>query len=109
PGPAPSLRLPTPVRRALANGLEVVYVRHGTLPVVHATLLVPGGSAVDPASSPGLAAFTAEMLDEGAGGRSALELASALELLGASLSTTAGWDAAFLDLHVLSGRLPQAL
>src|SRR5690606_3821232 len=30
PGPAPSLTLPAPVRRTLPNGLQVVYVRHGT-------------------------------------------------------------------------------
>ena len=109
PGPAPSLTLPAPERRTLPNGLEVVYVRHGALPVVHATLVVPAGSAADPAGAPGLAVFTAGMLDEGAGGRSALDLAGELELLGAALSTGAGVDAAQLDLHVLSDRLPAAL
>jgi zinc protease len=108
-GPAPDLSLPDPVRRTLANGLQVVYVRHGTLPVVHATLVSPAGSARDPASRPGLAAFTAEMLDEGAGGRSSLELAAAVELLGATLSAGASWDAAFVDLHVLRDRLEDAL
>src|SRR5690606_19295798 len=92
-GPAPTLQLPSPVRRSLANGLQVVYVRHGTLPVVHATLVTRGGIADDPGELPGLASFVAEMIDEGAGGRSALELAAALELLGASLSTGASWDA----------------
>src|SRR5687768_12593755 len=49
-GPVPALRLPAGERRALSNGLQVVYVRHGSLPVVHATLLLPAGSAVDPAN-----------------------------------------------------------
>jgi predicted Zn-dependent peptidase len=108
-GPAPTLTLPAPVRRTLANGLEVVYVRHGTLPLVHATLLTRGGTGADPANLPGLASFTADLLDEGAAGKSALELASALDLLGAQLSTGAGWDAASVDLQVLRERLPEAL
>jgi predicted Zn-dependent peptidase len=108
-GPAPTLTLPTPVRRTLANGLEVVYVPHGTLPLVHATLLIPGGASADPANTPGLADFTADLLDEGAAGMNALQLASAIDLLGAQLGTGAGWDAATVDLQVLRDRLPQAL
>lgn len=109
PGPAPSLTLPAPVRRTLPNGLEVLYVRHGTLPVVHATLATRGGTSDEPAELAGLAAFTSDMLDEGAGGRGALELSEALARLGATLSTGAGWDAAYLDLHALRARLPEAL
>lgn len=109
PGPAPSLTLPEPERRSLANGLEVVYVRHGTLPIVHATLVTRGGMSDDPASLPGLAAFTSGMLDEGAGGRGALELSDAVAQLGARLSTNVAWDAAYVDLHVLPSRLPDAL
>lgn len=108
-GPAPSLTLPAPVRRTLPNGLEVLYIRHGSVPMVQATLVTRGGITDDPARLPGLASFTAEMLDEGAGGRGALELAGELELLGANLSTGAGWDGAQINLGVLRSRLPEAL
>lgn len=108
-GPAPSLSLPAPERRTLDNGLEVVYVRHGDLPLVHATLVLPAGSAADPVDAPGLASFVADMLDEGAGDLDALELSAALDLLGAQLSTGAGVDAAFVDLEVLRERFPEAL
>jgi predicted Zn-dependent peptidase len=63
----------------------------------------------DPADRPGLAAFTADLLDEGAGGRSALVLADEIEFLGASLSTGAGWDAAFVNLRAPLARLEPAL
>lgn len=108
-GPAPPLRVPEPVRRTLPNGLTVLYVRQPELPLVHATLVGRGGEADAPAAAPELATFTAEMLDEGAGGRSALELAAEVERLGASLETDAGWDAAQVDLEVLRPRLPEAL
>jgi zinc protease len=109
PGPAPALRLPVPRERILANGLRVIYVPKTELPAVQAVLVTRGGREDDPAHTPGLAAFAAEMLDEGAGGKSALELAEAIEQLGASLSTHAGWDGAQVDLGVLRGRLPEAL
>ena len=108
-GSAPTIQVPDPVRRTLPNGLTVLYVTQKELPVVSATLVTRGGTSDDPASRPGLASFTANMLDEGAGGKSALELANAMNLLGASLSTGAGWDAAQVDLYVLRKNLPQAL
>ena len=109
-GPAPSVTPPAPVTRRLPNGLTVMYVRQPELPVVSAALVIRGaGNTDDPAALPGLASFTASMLDEGAAGRSALELADALDLLGANLSTTAGWDAAQVNLYVLRKNLPQAL
>jgi zinc protease len=102
-GPAPALSLPAPVQRTLANGLEVLYIRHGSVPMVQATLITRGGISDDPANMPGLASFTAEMLDEGAGGRGALELAAALEILGANLRTGSGWDGAQINMQVLRG------
>ena len=109
PGPAPTVRVPAPERRTLANGLTVLYVSRPEVPAVQAVLVTRGGQADDPADLPGLASFTASMLDEGAGGRSALQLSDALEQLGANLSASAGWDAAQIGMYVLRDRLPQAL
>jgi len=49
------------------------------------------------------------MLDEGAGSRNALEIADAVDYLGAELSTTGTPDATFVDLHVPVARLADAL
>lgn len=109
-GPTPVVDLPDPVRMRLPNGMNVVYVRQDELPVVAATLVVRGaGSSEEPAAQPGLASFTANMLDEGAGGRDALELADQIELLGASLSTFAGTDAAQVSLYSLAENFPAAM
>lgn len=109
-GAAPSLKPPAPVTRRLSNGMGVTYVRQAELPAVSAVLVVRGaGTTDDPASLPGLATFTASMLDEGAGGKNALALADALDLLGASLSTSAGWDATQVNLYVLRDNFPAAL
>ncbi|MBD0320589.1 MAG: insulinase family protein, partial [Gemmatimonadetes bacterium] len=110
PGPAAPLAPPSPVVRKLANGLTVMYVRRTEVPAVNATLVVRGaGNTDDPADLPGLASFTASMLDEGAGGRSALQLADALETLGASLTANSAWDATQLNLYALRGNFAQAL
>jgi predicted Zn-dependent peptidase len=109
-GPAPAVHPPAPVQRQLANGMKVLYVRQPELPVVSAVMVVRGaGSTDDPSTLPGLAAFTASMLDEGAGGRSSLQIADALDLLGASLNTGAGWDAAQVNLYVLKKNFAPAL
>jgi predicted Zn-dependent peptidase len=110
PSGAPRVDLPEPVRMRLPNGLTVMYVRQAELPVVSAVLVTRGaGSSDEPAETPGLASFTANMLDEGAGGRDALQLADALDLLGADLSTGSGSDAAQANLYVLRQNFPAAL
>jgi predicted Zn-dependent peptidase len=108
-GPAPSVNIPVPVERSLPNGLRVLYVTRTDLPVVHATLVTRGGSSDAPADAVELASFTADLLDEGAGGRGALELESEFELLGASLRVGSGWDGVSVNLSVLRPRLPEAL
>jgi predicted Zn-dependent peptidase len=109
PGPAPTLNPPAATTRTLANGMKVMYVRLAELPTVHATLLTRGGTADEPAASPGLASFAASLLDEGAAGKSSLEISDALDALGASLGVGAGWDGAQADLYVLRKNFPAAL
>jgi zinc protease len=109
-GAAPTVNPPVPVQRTLANGMKVLYVRQPELPVVSASLVIRGaGTTQDPAALPGLASFTASMLDEGAAGKSALQIADALDLLGASLSPGASWDAASVNLYVLKKNFVPAL
>ena len=109
PGPAPTLTLPAIQKRALANGLPVWIVEKHAVPVAQVTLVVRAGSGADPESRYGLASLTAAMLDEGAAGKSALELADAVDFLGADLSTSSSYDASFVSLHVPVARLAPAL
>ena len=108
-GPAPSLKLPPVQTRALSNGLQVRVIGIHKVPTVHVTLAVRTGVAHDPAGKFGLSSLTADMLDEGAGSRSALEIADAIDFLGAQLNATGGADAILVDLHVPVARLGDAL
>ena len=53
--------------------------------MVEVLLVVRAGATADPAGREGLAAMTADMLDEGAGGKDALALSDAVDFLGARL------------------------
>jgi predicted Zn-dependent peptidase len=107
--PLKPLHLPAVQVQTLPNGLELAVVEMHKVPVVDVTLLVRAGAVRDPQDLPGLATFTANMLDEGAGARGALEIAEEVDHLGASLSTGAGLENASVRLHATRARLPQAL
>jgi zinc protease len=109
PGPARPLTLPALERLSLSDGLPVVLVGMHEVPVVEVVLVVRAGATADPAGREGLANMTAEMLDEGAGGRDALALADAIDFLGATLEPGADWDASTVRLRVPVARLADAL
>ncbi|HKT80944.1 MAG TPA: pitrilysin family protein [Vicinamibacterales bacterium] len=109
PGPTPTLKLPAIQKRQLSNGLPVWIVELHEVPVAQVNLVVTSGSADDPAGKYGVANMTASMLENGAGTRSALEIADAVDFLGASLETTNGSDSSVIRLHVPVGRLGDAL
>ena len=108
-GAVPQLKLPTIQKRALSNGVPVWLIEAHEVPLVQVTLLVKSGSSDDPAGKFGLASLTAAMLDEGAGSRSALEIADEIDFLGADLSASSSFDASAVRLGVPVARLSQAL
>ena len=108
-GPAPQLSLPAIHKRTLRNGLAVWTIESHEVPIVQVTLVVGAGAGDDPAGAFGAASLTAAMLDEGAGGRSALQIAELVEFLGATLTTTSSFDASAVRLNVPVQRLDDAL
>ena len=109
PGPARSLKLPPVERLSLSNGMNVLLVGVHEVPVVEVILVVRAGATSDPAGRDGLAAMTADLLDEGAGGKDALALADAIDFLGATIGAGASWDASTVRLRVPVARLDDAL
>jgi zinc protease len=86
----------------LSNGLGVWTVRHAVVPVVTSLLLLRRGSASDPPGREGLAAITLDMLDEGSGNLSAIDMHEALARVGAQFDSDIGADAAALSVTTLS-------
>lgn len=108
-GPVKALSLPPVVKRVLSNGLPVWVVEARETPLVQVNLVIHAGSGDDPAGRFGVASLTATMLDEGAGARSALQIADDVEFLGATLGTNSSFDASAVRLNVPVARLAAAL
>jgi predicted Zn-dependent peptidase len=108
-GAPPALKLPAIQKRQLTNGLPVWIVELHKVPVVQVDLVVLSGSGDDPVGKFGIANLTASMLPEGAGSRSALEVADAVDFLGADLGANSGSDESAVRLHVPVARLAEAL
>jgi zinc protease len=108
-GPPPPLNLPALQKRQLSNGLPVWIVELHEVPVAQVNLVVFSGSAQDPSGKFGVASLAMSMLEEGAGTRSALQIADAVDFLGADLGTSVGSDSSAVRLHVPVARLADAL
>lgn len=109
PGRTPPFHFPAIERSTLGSGLRVWSVRHVSIPVATVMLLVRRGAADDPVGREGLAAITADMLDEGTGLLSAIEIHEALARIGAHLDSDIGPDATLFTLTVLSRFLRPAV
>jgi len=111
PGPlaARPFALPAAQTATLSNGLDVLVVENHEVPLVYVNLVVRSGAATDPAGLEGLASSTLDMMDEGAGSRSAEALSVASRKLGADVGTFASLDYAGVELSVLRRNLEPAL
>jgi len=109
PAPARALKLPPVQKFTLENGLAVWIVENHEVPIATLALAVRSGATADPAGKSGLAAMTAEMLDEGAGGKSALEFDEEVSFLGASLDSRATWDYSVVSVKTPVKALPRVL
>ncbi len=83
------------------NGARVYYVPAPELPMVDINVTFAAGSARDDGHA-GLAHMTSTLLDKGAAGLSADELATRIETLGAQLGTGSARDMAWVSLRSLS-------
>jgi predicted Zn-dependent peptidase len=108
-GPPPSMKLPAIQHLKLSNGISVVLMEKHQVPLVEVELLVRAGMVNDPKDKPGLASMTTAMMEEGAGTRDALELADAIDFLGANITAFAGWHTAGVSMFTPLSKLDDAL
>ena len=109
PGPTPALHVPAIQKLKLSNNLPVWVVELHKVPVAQVNLVVRSGTANDPPGRFGVASMTAAMLEEGADSKTSLEIADAVDFLGADLAAISGFDASVVRLHVPVARLGNAL
>ncbi|MSO82150.1 MAG: insulinase family protein [Acidobacteria bacterium] len=100
-GPDPAFRFPLIARHTLQNGLQVRTVEHHTVPVVTMVVQVDAGAVADPLGQEGLAAITADMIDEGTGSLSAIDVSEGFARIGAEYDVDVGADATCFSLTTL--------
>jgi predicted Zn-dependent peptidase len=106
---APALDFPDVERAKLSNGIEVVFARRDTVPVVNLSMVFDAGNAADDRSKLGTQALMLALLDEGTATRSAIEIAETEERLGADINAGAGNDTTEATLTALSTNLAPSL
>ena len=108
--PFPAQAMPKIQHWQTSNGAHVYFVAAPQLPMLDINVTFAAGSARDD-GQPGLSHLTNDLLDSGAAGRSADQIANGMEALGAVLDTGAARDMAWVSLRSLSdaGHLKPAL
>jgi len=109
PGAPRSAKIPSVTEKKLPNGLKVATVERKNVPLVTVQLLVKSGASAEDTEKAGLANMTVSMLTKGTRTKSASQIAEAMEFLGGSINTGAGWNNSILTINVMSDKLDAAL
>ena len=109
PGAPKSASVPGVKEKKLANGLTVAVVQKSQVPLVTINLLIRAGASAEETSKAGLADMTASMLTKGTKTRTATQIAEAIEFLGGSISSGAGWNTSFISVTVTSDKVAPAM
>jgi zinc protease len=114
PGAPHRAELPLPVERTLANGMRVIAFAQRSapkayaVPLISAQLIFRGGASAEEETEAGLATLTSTLLTQGTATKSAVEIAQAVDGLGARLDAASGYDASIVSLTALTHVFPAA-
>ena len=108
-GPLPSFRFSHVHKDRLSNRLSLWSAEHRSLPIVTFILALPVGSSADFEGFDGLSAITADMMDEGTGNLTAIDVNAAFARIGAHLESDVSADATVFTVTVLVKFARQAL
>src|SRR5256885_11068644 len=94
PTPQPLGRVDFPAyeKRVLPNGLTVYALEYHEQPIVAIRLMIRAGAERDPANLPGVAAFTANLLNRGTKTRSATDIAEMIDQIGGSIEASSDME-----------------
>jgi zinc protease len=109
PGPVRPFHFPAVESRTLANGLRLLVAETHRFPLVSLELVMNAGGAAEEEARGGVASLTAGLLESGAGGRTADEIAETADGLGLSLDSSTGWDVAQAGFTALRARMEDGM
>jgi len=93
----------------LANGIKVLGTKYRETPTVELQMVIPAGRRFEPAGKNGLAKLTATMMLAATEKSTAEELSSRLDMLGSTVSFSAGLYGTVVSVTSLEKNLPQTL
>ena len=103
------LAWPTISRTTLSNGIAVVYAQRGAVPLTQLAVSFDAGNAADSPDRRGLSRMTAGLLEEGAGNRTAQQIAEEEERLGVQIGAGNTADRTSVSMSALSPNLAPSL
>ncbi len=107
--PVADLDFPDIRRAKLSNGVPIIYVQRKAIPVTQIALSFDAGNVADPRDKQGTQALMLSLLDEGAAGRTSVQIAEEQERLGADIDIGASLDRTSISLTALSANLRPSL
>ena len=108
-GPTPTLKVNVLQNFTLSNGLKVIVYEKKEVPIIQLNLIIKAGSVNESADKLGLAGITANMMDEGAAGKSSLELSDEIDFLGAQIGASGGLHNSSVTLRSTTSKFDAAL
>lgn len=103
--PPEDFKFPEYVVKTLDNGIKVYIVEDHEQPTVSINMMIPGGNSVDGIKA-GLADFTTALMTKGTSEMTALQIAEALDGVGADVSVSASTDAIYISGSSLLKHMP---
>ncbi len=96
------LHAPRLHRSVLANGLTVLVLENPVADIISARLFIRAGSAFETPATAGLVSFLMGLLTKGTDSLSSMDIAEAVESVGASLSTDSATDYSVISLKTVA-------
>lgn len=109
PDPLPKLELPSVQSTILSNGLGLSVAQKDNYELINLNLIILAGESASPDMLPGVATFTAHMLDKGLLDISAGRIEETIESFGGSYSVDTSPDFTIFSLSFLESHLDEAL
>lgn len=100
---------PPYAEHSMSNGLKVYVIENHEQPMVTLQIVLRGGEAYDPVGKEGTAAIAGDMLSKGTKKRTALQLAQALDGVGAGISVSSTGESMTISASTLTRHLPLVL
>lgn len=101
-GPDPVVTIPQIWTAEAANGMKTYGIEHHELPMVQYSIVISGGHMLDDISKPGVARFTAQMLNEGTKNKTPEDLEEAIDMLGATIRVSGSDEDISIDVTTLA-------